>query len=42
MKAANTKANIKVKAFNINFGPQHPAAERVHWLKSVYLEKRQT
>jgi NADH:ubiquinone oxidoreductase subunit D len=41
MKPVNSKANIKVKAFNINFGPQHPAAESVYWLKSVCLEKGQ-
>jgi len=29
MKPVNSKANIKVKAFNINFGPQHPAAHGV-------------
>jgi NADH dehydrogenase I D subunit len=25
----NSKANVKIKAFNINFGPQHPAAHGV-------------
>ena len=29
MKSLKTKANIKIKAFNINFGPQHPAAHGV-------------
>ena len=29
MSNLNWKANIKVKAFNINFGPQHPAAHGV-------------
>ena len=29
MKNLSTKANIKIKAFNINFGPQHPAAHGV-------------
>jgi len=29
MNSLKTKANIKIKAFNINFGPQHPAAHGV-------------
>jgi len=29
MKKLNSKVNIKIKAFNINFGPQHPAAHGV-------------
>jgi NADH:ubiquinone oxidoreductase subunit D len=29
MKNLNSKVNIKIKAFNINFGPQHPAAHGV-------------
>jgi len=29
MKKSNSKVNIKIKAFNINFGPQHPAAHGV-------------
>lgn len=29
MKKLNLKVNIKIKAFNINFGPQHPAAHGV-------------
>jgi len=29
MKVLNSKINIKIKAFNINFGPQHPAAHGV-------------
>ena len=29
MKILNSKINLKIKAFNINFGPQHPAAHGV-------------
>lgn len=29
MKKLNSKVNVKIKAFNINFGPQHPAAHGV-------------
>jgi NADH dehydrogenase (ubiquinone) Fe-S protein 2 len=29
MENINSKVNIKIKAFNINFGPQHPAAHGV-------------
>jgi NADH dehydrogenase I D subunit len=29
MNNSNSKVNIKIKAFNINFGPQHPAAHGV-------------
>ena len=24
-----SKVNVKIKAFNVNFGPQHPAAELI-------------
>ena len=29
MKKLKSKVNTKIKAFNINFGPQHPAAHGV-------------
>jgi NADH:ubiquinone oxidoreductase subunit D len=29
MTNVNSKVNVKIKAFNINFGPQHPAAHGV-------------
>ena len=29
MSVSNSKVNVKIKAFNINFGPQHPAAHGV-------------
>jgi NADH:ubiquinone oxidoreductase subunit D len=29
MTNINSKVNVKIKAFNINFGPQHPAAHGV-------------
>jgi len=29
VSVSNSKVNVKIKAFNINFGPQHPAAHGV-------------